>query len=102
MKKFFVSEVKRLSQEEGLFDSEIAELFGCHRTTITRCRERNSIPRPNLLNRKDKQQTCRRCKTVTYIRRHERRSAYCPDCKEIRLQERAEQKRAYMRTYKKK
>lgn len=89
--------VKHLSQEEGLFDYEIADQLGCHRVTVTRIRARYKIPRPNLNNRKDKKQVCKRCGLVTYIRRKERIRKYCPRCQRIRNEERKEQKRKYMR-----
>ena len=87
--KVDVSEVQRLSQEEGLLDKEIAEALGCHRVTVSRIRLENDIPRPNLSNRKDKEQVCKNCGQVTLIRRRERIRRYCYSC---RLQKNAEQR----------
>lgn len=74
-------EVRRLSQDEGYNDREISEILGCERATITRLRQRNGIPKCNRLNRRDKSYTCVKCGTVVYIRRKERRSAFCKDCR---------------------
>ena len=52
--KFIVEEIRRLSQDEGLNDSEIAEKIGCSNSTVCRCRASNTIPKYNLKNRKDK------------------------------------------------
>lgn len=76
-----VDEIKRLGQEEGLQDDEIAEVLGCSRATVNRARREYGIPRANLLNRKDKEYTCAGCASLIVIRRKERRQLYCPECK---------------------
>ncbi len=89
--------VKELSQDEGLFDHEIANILHCHRVSVTRIRSKYGIPRPNLSNRKDKVQVCKRCGTKIILRRKERVRKYCPSCQRLRNEERKEQKRLYMR-----
>lgn len=91
-----VSVITHLSQEEGLIDREIAEQLDCHRVTITRIRSRHNIPRPNLANRKDKVQICKRCGKEDVLRRKQRIKKYCKDCQKIRDAERREDKRLYM------
>lgn len=81
MLPYLVKEIWRLSQEEGLTDGEIAELFGCSRITINRTRKKYNIPRANLKNRKDKQYICASCNQVVTIRRKERKKRYCEECK---------------------
>lgn len=95
MLPYFVREVERLSQQEGLYDQEIAEMMGCHRTTITRCREKHNIPRANLSNRRDKKQVCRNpeCGKEEWIRRNQYVSKFCSLCKELRRQQILEKKR---------
>jgi hypothetical protein len=95
----FVDDVRRLSQEEGLFDHEIAKQLNTYRVKVTRCRQKHNIPRPNLANRKDKPHRCKRCKEVRLIRRRERAQGYCPECREIAHRELLERKRKYMRKY---
>lgn len=102
MKPELVKRVKELSQEEGLFDYEIAEVLNKHRVTITRCREKHRIPRPNLENRKDKQQVCRKCGKVEYIRRKQGIKGYCTECKKEANEARKQYKREYMKSYQKK
>lgn len=97
-----VTEVRRLSQEKGLFDYEIADLLDKHRVTITRCRETHGIPRPNLDNREDKLQVCRMCGREEYIPRKQRVKGYCQSCKKIAVESRNRKKRTYMKTYTKK
>lgn len=75
-------EVVRLSQDEGLNDSEIAQELGCCRATINRIRKKKDIPRANLANRKDKSYICGRCGKEVFIRRKEYKKIYCPECKE--------------------
>ena len=99
--KVSVDEVRRLSQEEGLVDKEIADAIGCHRVTITRLRSKYDIPRPNLLNRKDKKQECKKCGEIKYIRRKERVRHYCLSCKNEQIALRREKNKIYMRTYQK-
>lgn len=77
-----VEEIRRLSQDEGLTDKEIADIFGCSRATINRTRQKHGIPTANLENRKDKQYTCRFCEKTVVIRRKERKKKYCDDCRE--------------------
>lgn len=90
-------EIRRLSQEEGLIDREIAEVIGCHRVTVSRIRLRDNIPRPNLANRKDKEQVCKRCGKSELIRRKTRLLKYCDDCRVIHVEECKEKKRLYMK-----
>ncbi len=47
-----VNEIRRLSQEEGLTDSEIAEIVRYNRVTIQRIRKDNDIPTYNKEKRK--------------------------------------------------
>lgn len=75
-----VSEVTRLSQEEGLNDREIAHELGCSRATVNRIRISCSIPTANLSNRLDKTYICSKCGKVVTIRRKERRKLLCQDC----------------------
>lgn len=96
-----VNEVKRLSQEEGYIDKEIADALGCHRVTITRLRNDNNIPRPNLLNRKDKKQVCTHCGKEEFIRRRERVRRYCFDCQNEKTALRRHKNKIYMRQRKK-
>ena len=92
-----VNEVRRLSQEEGYIDKEIADALGCHRVTITRLRKDNNIPRPNLLNRKDKKQVCSQCGKVQYLRRRERIRKYCHECQDEKSALRRHKNKMYMR-----
>lgn len=81
---YSIEEVRRLSQEEGLNDREIGEtLGGIPRVTITRIRERNNIPRCNKDNKMDKSYVCLNCKSTIYIRRKDRRQAFCPVCQKL-------------------
>lgn len=75
-----VEEVRRLSQEEGLNDRQIAEKLGCSRVTISRIRYRNNIPLCDKCNRQDKEFVCVNCGNKVYIRRKERRKAFCKKC----------------------
>lgn len=76
-----VEEIRRLSQDEGMKDSEIAVMLGIHRVTVTRIRHRYSIPKANLKNRKDKLVCCTKCRASFIIRRWERahRCKACSD-----------------------
>lgn len=67
------SEITRLSQEEGLYDHEIAMLLGVHRTTVIRTRKRFDIPKAFLGNRKDKIAICSSCGASFLIRRKQTR-----------------------------
>jgi transcriptional regulator with XRE-family HTH domain len=79
---YLVQEIRRLSQEEGLNDQEIAAILGCSRATVNRTRQANNIPTANLENRKDKEYTCTFCNKVVVIARKERKKRYCDDCRE--------------------
>ena len=76
-----VEEVRRLSQDEGLKDHEVATLLGVSRLTVLRTRKKHNIPSANLKNRKDKVSYCNRCKKAFIIRRGEK-SRRCPQCTE--------------------
>lgn len=82
MATFVVQEIRRLSQEEGLSDTEIARILGCARATVNRTRLANNIPTANLRNRKDKTYTCRACNSIVVIPRKKRKKHYCDDCRE--------------------
>lgn len=75
-----VEEIRRLSQDEGFKDSEIALLLGVCRATVNRIRIKNNIPRANLSNRKDKLSYCNKCRTPFIIRRGEK-SRLCNNCR---------------------
>lgn len=74
-----VEEIRRLSQEEGFRDAEIALLLGVCRATVNRIRIKNNIPSANLKNRKDKMTYCNRCRKTFIIRRGEK-SRLCSEC----------------------
>jgi hypothetical protein len=76
-----VNEIKRLSQDEGLRDDEIADIIGCSRATVNRERCKHNIPTANLDNRKDKKYVCRGCGKEHLIRRKERKPGLCTECK---------------------
>lgn len=82
MVPYLVDEIKRLSQQEGLGDKEIADVLGCSRATVNRARRTYKIPTANLDNRKDKEYTCTFCEKVVVIARKERKKRYCDDCRE--------------------
>ena len=96
-----INRIRYLSQELGLFDDEIAEQMDVHRVTVNRVRIKHNIPRPNLSNRVDKKQVCKRCGQVDLIPRHVRRRNLCVLCKSDSLQELQQKKRDYMRDYNK-
>lgn len=75
-----VNEIRRLSQEEGLRDQEIADIIQYHRVTVQRIREKNGIPTYNINKRKDKKELCPQCGKPYYIRREETPGICCPDC----------------------
>ena len=77
-----INEIKILSQEEGMNDRQIAEKLGCSRVTVTRIRTRNNIPTCDKRNRKDKTYKCVNCGETIYIRRKDRRQAFCKKCTE--------------------
>lgn len=75
-----VNEIRRLSQEEGLRDSEIAEIIKYNRVSIQRIRQDYGIPTYNIENRKDKDCVCPQCGNHYLIRRCEKPGICCPDC----------------------
>ena len=77
-----VEEIRRLSQDEGYRDNEIAVVLGIHRVTVARIRGKYSIPRVNLKNRKDKVCSCVSCGSAFIIRRGEV-SRKCSQCKSL-------------------
>lgn len=76
-----ISEVRRLSQEEGLFDHEIAKELHISRVTVNRIRHAHNIPKVNLRFRKDKECQCVTCEHKFLVRRNQRKSIYCPVCR---------------------
>lgn len=80
MLPILVKEVRRLSQEEGLNDTEIAKMIGCSRATVMRARKQHNIPLCNVMNKKDKTYVCGICGETITIRRCERRQYACPQC----------------------
>lgn len=97
MIKLVVDEIRKLSQDYGLTDVEIAELLGVSRVTVCRVRRENGIPRANRQNRMDKQYTCMRCHKVVTIPRKERKQRYCPECKAAVELEKRQKRREYSR-----
>ena len=73
-----VNEIRRLSQEEGLKDSEIADIIKYNRVSIQRIRNENNIPTYN----KDKRVICPQCGDDYFIRRNEKPGICCPKCVE--------------------
>lgn len=82
-KNLIVEQIIKLSQEEGLNDSEIGEQLGYARGSIQRIRRTHNIPVANKDNRKDKSCKCMRCDNTFYIRRHESDKLFCPECEVI-------------------
>ena len=78
-----VNEIRRLSQEEGLKDSEIADIIKYNRVSIQRIRNEHSIPTYNKDVRKDKKVICPQCGGDYLIRRNEKPGICCPKCAEI-------------------
>ena len=78
-----VNEIRRLSQEEGLRDSEIAEIIQYNRVSVNKIRKAYNIPTYKKENRKDKTEICPRCGMVYYIRRNETPGICCPACADI-------------------
>ena len=78
-----IKEIERLSQEEGLYDVEIADKLGIHRVTISNVRKKYNIPAANTGNRYDKKVICTKCNKEFIIRRRERkpRKPICSLCK---------------------
>lgn len=75
-----VNEIKRLSQEEGLKDAEIAEIIQYNRVSVQKIRKEFNIPTYNKNLRKDKAIVCPVCKSTYYIRRNEDPGICCPAC----------------------
>lgn len=75
-----IEEIRRLSQDEGLRDGEIADIIKYHRVTVQRIRESNNIPTYNIENRKDKEEICPQCGKHYMIRRCEKAKIGCPEC----------------------
>lgn len=75
-----IEQIRIMSQEEGLNDRQIAEALGCSRVTITRIRTRNNIPVCDKCNRRDKTYKCLSCGDTVYIKRKDRRQAFCEKC----------------------
>lgn len=78
-----VNEIRRLSQEEGLKDSEIADIIKYNRVSIQRIRQENGIPTYNKDVRKDKKVICPQCGQDYLIRRNEKPGICCPKCKDF-------------------
>lgn len=78
-----VNEIRRLSQEEGLKDSEIADIIKYNRVSIQRIRNEHDIPTYNKDVRKDKKVICPQCGGNYLIRRNEKPGICCPKCAEI-------------------
>lgn len=78
-----VNEIRRLSQEEGLKDSEIADIIKYNRVSIQRIRNEHNIPTYNKDVRKDKKVICPQCGGDYMIRRNEKPGICCPKCAEI-------------------
>ena len=76
-----VNEIRRLSQEEGYKDTEIAEVIQYSRIAIQRIRKENNIPPYKKEMRKDKEVTCCNCNRKFLIRRIEN-TVFCPECTE--------------------
>jgi hypothetical protein len=75
-----VNEIRRLSQEEGLRDTEIAEIIQYNRVSVQKIRKAYNIPTYNKDMRKDKAVICPECKSMYYIRRNEEPKICCPAC----------------------
>ena len=75
-----VNEIRRLSQEEGLKDAEIADIIKYNRVSIQRIRNEHNIPTYNKDMRKDKKVICPQCGEDYLIRRNEKPGICCPTC----------------------
>lgn len=73
-------EILRLSQEEGLFDPQIASVLGLSRVTVFRVRKECNIPKANVMMKKDKKYVCGECGKTVIIRRCEDKKIVCDDC----------------------
>jgi uncharacterized Zn-finger protein len=89
-KQIIVDEIKRLSQEEGLKDNEIAEIIGYHKVSVARIRKEYGIPKCIMSNRKDKEVVCPLCHKKYFIRRNEKYGIGCNDCL-IKLEEKTKE-----------
>ena len=78
-----VNEIRRLSQEEGLKDAEIADIIKYNRVSIQRIRNEHNIPTYNKDMRKDKRAVCPQCGNEYFIRSIEKPGICCPKCAEI-------------------
>ena len=81
-KDLIIETVTKLSQEEGLNDSEIGSRLGYARGSIQRIRRENNIPTANFKNRKDKNCKCVKCQNGFMIKRSEVFKALCPNCED--------------------
>lgn len=81
-KSLIIEQIAKLSQKEGLNDSEIGEQLGYSRVSIQRIRKANNIPVANKLNRKDRPCKCMKCNKEFFIRRSESDKIYCLECEE--------------------
>jgi len=79
-KSLIVEQIRRMSQEEGLSDSEIGEQLGYARVSVQRIRKTNNIPIANRENRKDKPCKCMKCDKEFFIKRNESDKIFCPEC----------------------
>ena len=84
MVPLMINEVRRLSQSEGLFDDEIAEILSFSRATVNRARHSHEIPRVNLDNRMDKHYVCIKCQREVWVRRKDHLRRICPECRGIK------------------
>lgn len=75
-----VNEIRRLSQEEGLKDGEVADIIKYNRVSVQRIRKEYGIPNYNKSVRKDKKVGCPQCGKPYMIRRNEKPGICCPDC----------------------
>lgn len=89
--------VRKLSQEEGMTDKEIAENIGSSRSAVARARGRHGIPRSNRMNRKDKKEKCVLCGYERFISRKQYKQTHCHSCRETLLANRREKQRGYAR-----
>lgn len=78
-----VNEIRRLSQEEGLRDAEIANIIQYNRVSVQKIRKAYSIPTYKKERRKDKEEICPNCGRQYFIRRCERSKICCPACESI-------------------
>ena len=67
-KNLIIEQITRLSQQEGLSDSEIGEQLGYARGSIQRIRKAYNIPVANKNNRKDKPCKCMKCDKIFDIK----------------------------------